>query len=95
MIVKTKLFLFITRAGRNAVVVLARITGARPACQGPLAAGGTGQTVTRRSLTGRASLGAGWGILIINKLKILPAQVATLLSNYPVLQGHAPLVKVL
>ena len=42
MIVKTKLFLFITRAGRNAVVVLARITGARSTRQRSLATGGTG-----------------------------------------------------
>ena len=84
-----------THAGRNVVVELARVTRAGPTGQGSLATSRTGQTVTRRGLTGRANLGAGWGGLRHGYFCLLPAQVAKLLSYYPALQGHAPLVKVL
>ena len=72
------------------VVILSCVTGTGTARNCSLIWGRTCQTRScGRTWARQAGLGAGWSICYnLTNFEFSPAQVATLLSNYPVLQGQ-------
>ena len=79
----------LTLAGHaRAVVELALIAGTGSSRERPLAAGGASEAGGRRPRTSRAGLRAGWKLFSFLDHNYLPAQIATLLSKYPELQGQ-------
>ena len=76
-----------THTGGRVVIILSCIARAGPACQRPLAAGGTSQTVARRGLTSRASVRAGWKVLVKYNYKIFTCTDCKVIVILPCVAG--------